>query len=39
VYDSFLQRAGPDGFAPILPAAIHCGIMASLNERNGPGEY
>ncbi|HSY66515.1 MAG TPA: hypothetical protein VK829_18135 [Terriglobales bacterium] len=30
VYDSFLQRAGIDGFAPILPAAIRGGTMASL---------
>jgi hypothetical protein len=30
VYDFFLQRAGPDGFAPILPEAIHGGTMASL---------
>ncbi len=30
VYDSFLQCAGPDGFAPILPEAIHGGTMASL---------
>ena len=30
VYDSFLQRAGPDGFAPILPEGIHGGTMVSL---------
>jgi len=35
----FLSSAGgPDGFAPILPAAIHGGTMASLYERT-PGEY
>jgi hypothetical protein len=39
VYDFFLQRAGPDGFAPILPAVIHGGTMASLYERKDPGEY
>jgi hypothetical protein len=36
VYDSFLQRAGPDGFASILPEGIHGGTMASLEERNDP---
>ncbi len=30
VYDSFLQRAGTVGFAPILLEAIHGGTMASL---------
>ena len=36
VYDSFLQRAGPAGFAPILPEGIHGGTIATLEERNDP---
>jgi hypothetical protein len=34
VYDSFLQRAGPAGFASILPEGIHGGTIVSLEERN-----
>jgi hypothetical protein len=38
VYDLFLQRAGPDGFASILPEGIHGGTIESLEERNDPAK-